>query len=124
MNYHHLDQNERNLIQYLFNVEQISISKIARRLNKNKSTIARELKRNCFNGFYDAEIAHKKAFNRHRNKYFFNTQKYDEFSRLFHQYFDKRYFGIKATYHLIETKFPNVKRPSLRQVFNLIKSYK
>ena len=124
MNYHHLNQNERNLIQYLFNIEQISISKIARRLNKNKSTIARELKRNCFNGFYDAEIAHKKAFNRHRNKYFFNTQKYDEFSRLFHQYFDKRYFGIKATYHLIETKFPNVKRPSLRQVFNLIKSYK
>ena len=124
MNYHHLDQNDRNLIQHFFNVERNSISEIARKLKKNKSTIARELKRNTCQGFYDAEIANKKAFNRHRNKYFFNIKKYDEFTKLFHQYFDKRYCGIEATYHIIETQHPEVKKPCLRQVFNLIKSYK
>ena len=61
MKYHRLDQNERNLIQYFFNAERISISKIARRLGKNKSTVARELKRNCINGFCDEEIADKKS---------------------------------------------------------------
>ena len=43
MNYHHLDQNDRNLIQHFFNVERNSISEIARKWKKNKSTIAREL---------------------------------------------------------------------------------
>ena len=93
------------MIQYFFNVERNSISEIARNLNKDKSAISWELKLNSFNGFYDAKLANKKAFNHHRNKYFFNSQKYTEFSKLFYRYFDKRYFGIKATYHLIETVF-------------------
>ena len=67
------------------------------------------------------KIANKKAFNRHQNKYFFNIKKYDEFTKLFHQYFDKRYFGIEATYHIIETQHQRVKKPYLGEVFNLIK---
>ena len=73
MEYTHLNLSERNLIQHFFNDEKLSISEIAKKINRSKSTISRELKRNTFDHFYDAKIASKKAFHRHRNKYFFIT---------------------------------------------------
>ena len=72
MEYAHLSQSERNLIQHFFYEENLSISEIAKKINRNKSTISRELKRNTSDYFYDAETAHKKALSRHRNKYFFH----------------------------------------------------
>ena len=72
MEYAHLSQSERNLIQHFFNEENLSISEIAKKINRNKSTISRELKRNTSDYFYDAEVTHKKALSRHRNKYFFS----------------------------------------------------
>ena len=91
MEYAHLSQSERDLIQHLFNEENLSISEIAKKINRNKSTISRELKRNTSDYFYDVEAANKKALSRHRNKYFFHNLKYEEFSKLFLRYYDKRY---------------------------------
>ena len=48
--------------------------------------------------------------------------KYAEFTNLFLEFFEKNFFGINATYHLIDIKFPKVKKPCLRQIFNLINS--
>ena len=48
--------------------------------------------------------------------------KYAEFTNLFLEFFEKNFFGINATYHLIDVKFPKVKKPCLRQIFNLINS--
>ena len=62
MEYTHLSLSERNLIQHFFNYENLSISEIAKKINRSKSTISRELKRNTFDHFYNAEIANKKAF--------------------------------------------------------------
>ncbi|WPL38744.1 helix-turn-helix domain-containing protein [Malacoplasma iowae] len=44
--YKHLTKEERCLIYFLWNKEKYSMNKIAKILNKNKSTISRELKRN------------------------------------------------------------------------------
>ena len=120
MEYTHLSISERNLIQHFFNDEKLSISEIAKKINRSKSTISRELKRNTFDHFYDADIASKKAFCRHRNKYFFHNLKYEEFSKLFLRYYNKRYHGVNATYHKIQVEHPNITMPSVRQVFNLI----
>ena len=124
MVYTHLSLSERNLIQHFFNDEKLSISEIAKKINRSKSTISRELKRNTFDHFYDAEIASNKAFCRHRNKYFFHNLKYEDFSKLFLRYYDKRYHGVNATYHKIQVEHPNITIPSLRQVFNLINNWK
>ena len=122
MKYYQLNLKSRQLIQYLYNEERLSITKISERLKINKSTISREIKRNSNFGIYDAEIANKKALNRHSHKYFFNNMKYAEFTNLFLEFFEKNFFGINATYHWIEVKFPKVKKPCLRQIFNLINS--
>ena len=124
MEYAHLSQRERDLIQHFFNEENLSISEIAKKINRNKSTISRDLKRNTSDYFYDAEAAHKKALSRHRNKYFFHNLKYEEFSKLFLRYYDKRYHGVNATYHKIQVEHPNITMPSVRQVFNLINNWK
>ena len=122
MKYYQLNLKSRQLIQYLYNEERLSITKISERLKINKSTISREIKRNSNFGIYDAEIANKKALNRHSHKYFFNNMKYAEFTNLFLEFFEKNFFGINATYHHINKKFPKVKKPCLRQIFNLINS--
>ena len=88
MEYAHLSQSERDLIQHFFNEENLSISEIAKKIN--------------------------------RNKYFFHNLKYEEFSKLFLRYYDKRYHGVNATYHKIQVEHPNITMPSVRQVFNLI----
>ena len=46
--------------------------------------------------------------------------KYAQFTNLFLEFFQKNFFCINATYHLIDIKFPKVKKPCLRQIFNLI----
>ena len=109
MKYYQLNLKSRQLIQYLYNDERLSITKISERLKINKSTISREIKRNSNFGIYDAEIADKKALNRYSHKYFFNNMKYAEFTNLFLEFFEKNFFGINATYHLIDIKFPKVK---------------
>ena len=70
------------------------------------------------------KIASEKAFCHHRNKYFFHNLKYEDFSKLFLRYYDKRYHGVNATYHSIQVEHPNITMSSLRQVFNLINNLK
>ncbi|WPL35719.1 helix-turn-helix domain-containing protein [Malacoplasma iowae] len=58
--YKHLTKEERCLIYFLWNKEKYSMNKIAKILNKNKSTISRELKRNTSStGIYYSSTAHK-----------------------------------------------------------------
>ncbi|MBO6095247.1 helix-turn-helix domain-containing protein, partial [bacterium] len=52
MKYYQLNLKSRQLIQYLYNEERLSITKISERLKINKSTISREIKRNSNFGIY------------------------------------------------------------------------
>ena len=42
--------------------------------------------------------------------------KYDKFTELFLQNFKKNFFGINATYQYINSGYPEIKKPCLRQV--------
>ena len=120
MLYKHITKEERNLIEFLFNKEKLSISQIALKLGKSKSTIAREIKRNSYVWGYNSLVATHKYVWRRRHKHFGSLNKYQEFTKLFIKYYDKRYFGVEATCHKIIIDHPNVKCPSSRQVFRWI----
>ena len=120
--YWQLNENERSLIDYLFNVEKLSISKIAIKLKRNKSTISREIKRNTVDGIYSFDSAHKKYKNRQWHKHMFYLEKYSDFTECFSKWFDKKFHGVKATIHKIKTNVLNIKIPSFKQVYNWIKS--
>lgn len=123
--YSQLTINERNKIEHLYNFQKKSISEIARELNRNKSTISREIKRNKnTNNEYLSEQANWKYLRRQQHKYMFTNKRYSEFEQLFLKYYDKRVLGIEATYHKIISEFPNIKRPSCRQIFNMVKKSK
>ena len=64
----HLSMKQRYEIELLRN-QNYSITKIAEIIGKDKSTISREIKRNSDqrNGVYKAELAHKKATERHKS---------------------------------------------------------
>ena len=59
MSYKHITINERCCIVEYLNLGW-SLSKIAKELNRNKSSISREIKRNNLNGKYTAHIAQDK----------------------------------------------------------------
>lgn len=124
MFYNHLSKNERNLIDFLFNKGKNSISQIARSLGRNKSTISRELKRNCHDGVYCYEIAESKTIERKKHKYFFMYREYSEFTNHFIKMYDKRYHGVYQTVHKISQEYPDINHVSARQVFNWIKTNK
>lgn len=65
----HLTQAQRYTIEVLNN-ENFSQTEIASKINKNKSVVCRELKRNkdLRNGTYKAVLAQKKCDNRHKEK--------------------------------------------------------
>lgn len=112
---------ERNIIEHLYNFHKKSISYISRCLDRSKSSISREIKRNTINGIYIAEDANKKSNCRKWNKHAFYLMKYEEFSKLFIKYYDKRCHGIEATCNKIKKLYPDIKQPSCRQVFNWVK---
>ncbi|WNA90926.1 IS30 family transposase [Mycoplasmopsis bovis] len=105
-----------------------SIRSIARQLNRSPSTVSRELKRNtAFSGSYQCKIAEQKALNRHSHKYLFkftSNFEYAEFEKFFLEKFDKRFYGIVATARYIKQTFPNIASPSIRTIFNWIKTRK
>ncbi|MGL4950763.1 MAG: IS30 family transposase [Mycoplasma sp.] len=122
MLYNQITNDERKIIDYLWNQQKRSISFIARELNRSKSTISRELKRNQTIDGYVFEIADEKYEKRQWHKHCMHTLKYEEFSKLFLKYYDKRCHGVEATYNKIINNHPNIKSPSLRQIFNWIKN--
>ena len=63
MSYKHITINERCCIVEYLNLGW-SLSKIAKELNRNKSSISREIKRNNLNGRYKAHVAQDKYENR------------------------------------------------------------
>ncbi|WPL37909.1 IS30 family transposase [Malacoplasma iowae] len=119
--YKHLTKEERCLIYFLWNKEKYSMNKIAKILNKNKSTISRELKRNTSStGIYYSSSAHKKYIRRKSNCHMFFMLKY--FTDLFIQKFNPKSHGVEATIFWIKENYPLVKVPSARQVFRWINS--
>ncbi|WP_369524996.1 helix-turn-helix domain-containing protein [Bacteroides acidifaciens] len=64
MLYNHLSEKERALIEFMFYQEKRSLNSIAKELNRHRSTISRELKRNESCGIYNSNNAHKKYLNR------------------------------------------------------------
>ena len=68
MLYTQIHKDERILIEFLFNVQNKSISEIAKLTNRNKSTISREIKRNS-NESYEALSAQLKRNNRQWHKH-------------------------------------------------------
>ncbi|MDE5841915.1 MAG: IS30 family transposase [Malacoplasma sp.] len=122
MLYKHLSENERIIIYFSFYIKNESISQIAKDLNRNKSTISRELKRNLNSfGLYNPSYAQRKYRRRKRNTHIFCMLKYKSFTDLFLEKFNKRSFGVEATCNYIKKNYPCVKVPSARQVFNWIK---
>ncbi len=121
MLYTQLTIDERMIIDYLYNQQHCSISFIAKELNRNKSTISREIKRNTTYYGYNHEFANKLYVRRQHHKYFMHTRRYDEFTELFLKYYDKKYHGVEATHHKILSENHEIKAPSVRQVFNWIR---
>lgn len=64
--YKHLTLNERDLILKFLTLDY-SISKIAKELNHNKSTISREIHRNSIDGEYLPSKAHEQYHTRREN---------------------------------------------------------
>jgi len=123
MLYKQIQNNERILIDYLLNIEKKSISEIARILKRNKSTISREIKRNTKNNIYSSFDANLIAKKREWHKHSMYLLKYEEFSTLFIERFDKRYHGVEATLERIKAEYANqIKIPSLKQIYNWINS--
>ncbi|WP_412031904.1 IS30 family transposase [Malacoplasma muris] len=91
-------------------------------MNRHRSTISRELKRNESCGIYNSNNAHKKYLNRKWNSHAFYLDRYKSFTDLFLDKFRKIDHGVEATCHYIKKNYPCVKTPSSRQVFNWIKS--
>ena len=118
----HFSENDRFLIDSLYNGEHKSIREIARILGKNPSSVAREIKRNKVYGDYVYLIAQNKAKERKWHCHSFYLDKYKEFTKLFLKYFDKRYCGVYETMYLLKKKHPNIIFPSERQIFRWIKS--
>lgn len=100
----------------------MSIRKIAKTLIKSPSTISREIKNGSVLGDYVYLIADIKAQSRSWHKHSMYLLKYQEFTNLFKQIYNKKYCGVYLTMHLIKEKYPNVICPSERQVFRWIKS--
>ena len=89
--YNHLTKEERYLIYLLWNKEKYPMNKIAKILNKNRSTISRELKRNTSStGIYYSLFAHKKYIRRKSNCHLFSMLKYKNFIDLFIQKFNPK----------------------------------
>ena len=83
--YKHLTKEERHLIYLLWNKEKYLMNKISKILNKNKSTISRELKRNTSStGIYYSLSAHKKYIRKKSNCHLFSILKYKNFYRFFY----------------------------------------
>ena len=121
--YKHLSNEERHLIYILWNKEKYSMNKIAKILNKNRSTISRELKRNTSStGIYYPTTAHKKYIRRKSNCHMFFMMKYKNFTDLFLKKFNPKSHGVEATIFWIRKNYPSIKVPSSRQVFRWISS--
>ncbi|WNM17293.1 IS30 family transposase [Mesomycoplasma ovipneumoniae] len=105
-----------------------SIRFIAKQLNVAPSTVSREIKRNLNEyGIYEANLAITKRRKRYYHRYYFRfvvLGKYEEFSKIFAVKYDKKVHGVKATYFYIAEKFSHIERPSLKTVFNWIKTNK
>lgn len=122
MGYLQLNENDRFLIYKLYEQEKKPISLIAKILNKNRSSIYREIKRNSIYGYYHYVTSNIKSNERKWNKHFLYLEKYNEFTMLFKKIFNKKFCGVKSTYFKIKNNYPDIKMPTWRQVFNWIKS--
>lgn len=99
------------------------MNKIAKILNKNRSTISRELKKNASSTWiYYHTTAHKKYIRRKLNCNMFFMIKYKNFTDLFIQKFNPKDHGVEATIFWIKRNYLSVKVPSVRQVFRWISS--
>ena len=97
-----LSHNEHFLIDILFNQERKSISEIAKILQRSKSTISFELKRNTFDGYYNHKTAQAKTIERRWHNHSMYLLKYKEYTKEFTKIFDKRYSGIKTTFYKLQ----------------------
>lgn len=120
--YNHFSQNERFFIDSAYNEQHLSIRKIAKHLNKSPSAVSREIRRNLINGDYVYIIADNKAKLRSWHCHSMHFNKYNEFTKLFVQIYDKRTCGVYPTIYLIKKNYPAIKCPSARQVFRWIES--
>lgn len=122
--YKQLSDNERFFIGISFNAYGKSISDIARELKRDKSTISREMERNCDDfGYYDPKIAIAKEYWRSKkHKHMFNAQKHSTLGKYFKKHYEKRYHGVAVTLQEARKALPKRCCLSERQVYRLINS--
>lgn len=120
--YKHLSIRERSIIECEFYDKKSSLSEIAKLLNRSKSSISRELKRNVNNnGFYSSINAEDRRIRRFSYKKSFPhlNQKYSDFTNEFKREYDPYFSGIDAT---INAKISNnIDKPTSRTFYNWIK---
>ncbi|MBN4084470.1 IS30 family transposase [Mycoplasma sp. CSL10166] len=105
-----------------------SLRSIARSLRRNVSSISREIRKNCdYYGNYNFLIAEEKMLRRKSHKYLFRFDvnfKFEEFSNYFKKKYDKKFHGVKATYNYVKSKNNNILIPSIKTIFNWLKTNK
>ncbi|PPE06109.1 IS30 family transposase [Williamsoniiplasma lucivorax] len=117
-NYKQLSDRERYLIEQYINVDKIGINQIALKLNRNKSTISREIKRNSINIKYESHAAIFNAKNKELMKHNFTMSKYREFVIFFEDNFDKKYLGVSVCIAIAQKQ--GIKTPTSRTLYNWI----
>ncbi|AVP48981.1 IS30 family transposase [Williamsoniiplasma luminosum] len=120
-NYKQLSDRERYLIEQYLNVDQLGVNQIAIKLNRSKSTISREIKRNSTNSEYESNSAIFNAKNRELLKHDLTIPKYTEFLIFFNENYDKKYLGVASCVQV--AKAQNIETPSSRTMYNWINNY-
>ncbi|GHU51574.1 hypothetical protein FACS189459_7430 [Bacilli bacterium] len=113
--YTRLKIKDRVIIEFLKNKNEKLVD-IAVKLNRNKSTICREIKR--LKDSYSFLSAQNDMEVNKLSRYKFKSEKYKEFTELFLKYYDKKYCGVETTLYLIKTKHKNVVSPCVSQTYN------
>lgn len=124
MLYHHISESERILIDFMFNEQKKSITEIAKFLNRDKSSVSRELNRNKNKEYhYNCKFANLKAKERQWHKHSMHFLKYRRFIEEFLKIYDKKYCGVETSRSIIKNKFGDeFKIPSVKQIYNWINS--
>ncbi|PAK21484.1 hypothetical protein CJJ23_01680 [Mycoplasmopsis agassizii] len=117
MLYKRLGIQERFAIQILLR-EGNNITEISRKLDKDKSTISREIRINSSHGEYDSAKAEQKANERKHKNFQTFEGKYKVFAKYLIDNYKPETKSIKVIIHSFKDKQPNEPVPCWKTVYN------
>ncbi|MFV8477542.1 IS30 family transposase [Mycoplasma sp. VS410B] len=122
--YKRLSRKERENIEALYFTTHHSIRDIAKIINRNPSTISRELKRNTVNNEYESQKSFLISMHRYHFKRSFPwmDEKYSKFLKHFRAEYFKSVMSIEATWHKVKNKW-DCFMPSISTIYRWIDYY-